>query len=80
MEKDGKLVVERRLIKVGALHERGYVIVGGLAAGDRIAVSSLHALKDGMAVVIGDQVASPRSAGAAKPGDRSSSAPSKQGS
>jgi RND family efflux transporter MFP subunit len=81
VEKDGKLVVERRLIKVGALHERGYVVAGGLAKGDRIAVSALHALKDGMAVVIGDQPASPRSAGATAPGDRSGTAARpKQGS
>ena len=70
--KDGKLVVERRLIQVGGLGERGYVVKAGLAAGDQIAVAPLHALKDGMAVVIDDQAASPQSAGAA--------APSKQGS
>jgi RND family efflux transporter MFP subunit len=70
--KEGKLVLERRLIQVGGLHERGYLVKGGLVAGDQIAVAPLHALKDGMAVVIDDPKASPQSAGAA--------APSKQGS
>jgi multidrug efflux pump subunit AcrA (membrane-fusion protein) len=49
-EKDGKTVVERRPITLGALGEMAYVVEGGLKEGDRVAVSSMQALRDGMAV------------------------------
>lgn len=70
VKKGEGLAVERRRIGIGALRDRGYVVTEGLSAGDRVAVSSLHALKDGMAVVIEDPAAKPRSAagpGAAEP-------------
>ncbi|WP_425334803.1 efflux RND transporter periplasmic adaptor subunit [Myxococcus stipitatus] len=51
-EKEGKTVVERRPITLGALGEMAYVIEGGLKQGDRVAVSSLQALRDGMAVKV----------------------------
>jgi RND family efflux transporter MFP subunit len=49
-EKEGKLVVERRLIKLGALGEMAYVVEEGLKEGERVAVSSLQALRDGAPV------------------------------
>ena len=36
--------------RLGALGERSYVVEKGLAAGDKIAVSSLQALRDGAMV------------------------------
>lgn len=51
-EKEGKTVVERRPITLGALGEMAYVIESGLKQGDRVAVSSLQALRDGMAVKV----------------------------
>jgi len=49
-EKDGKTVVERRPITLGALGEMAYVVENGLRSGDQVAVSSLQSLRDGMAV------------------------------
>ena len=49
-EKEGKTVVARRPVTLGALGEQSYVVDKGVVAGDRIAVSSLQALRDGMAV------------------------------
>jgi RND family efflux transporter MFP subunit len=49
-EKDGKTVVERRPVTLGALGESSYLVLKGLAEGDRIAVSSLQALRDGAAI------------------------------
>lgn len=46
------LVVERRLLELGPLREHGYLITAGLNAGERVAVSSVQALKDGAAVTI----------------------------
>ena len=51
-EKDGKTVVMRRPITLGALGEMAYVVEGGLKEGDRVAVSSLQALRDGMPVKV----------------------------
>jgi len=51
-DKDGGLVVERRPIQLGPLHEGGYVITGGVVAGDRIAVSGIQQLRDGSAVTL----------------------------
>ncbi|AKQ64946.1 putative RND efflux membrane fusion protein [Myxococcus hansupus] len=48
--KDGKTVVERRPITLGALGEMAYVVEKGLQSGDQVAVSSLQALRDGTAV------------------------------
>ncbi|ABF91110.1 efflux transporter, HAE1 family, MFP subunit [Myxococcus xanthus DK 1622] len=50
LAKDGKTVVERRPITLGALGEMAYVVESGLQSGDQVAVSSLQALRDGMAV------------------------------
>lgn len=49
-EKDGKTVVERKPVVLGALGATSYVVEAGLSEGDRIAVSSMQALRDGMAV------------------------------
>jgi RND family efflux transporter MFP subunit len=49
-EKDGKTVVERRPITLGPLGDMAYVVERGLQEGDRVAVSSMQALRDGMAV------------------------------
>ena len=49
-EKEGKTVVERRPITLGALGDMAYVVEKGLKAGDLVAVSSMQALRDGMAV------------------------------
>jgi RND family efflux transporter MFP subunit len=46
-EKDGKTIVSRRPVTLGALGEQSYVVEKGLADGDRIAVSSMQALRDG---------------------------------
>lgn len=46
-EKDGKAVVSRRPVTLGPLGAKAYVVEGGLAEGDRVAVSSLQALRDG---------------------------------
>jgi RND family efflux transporter MFP subunit len=52
VEREGKLVVERRLVQLGALGPRGYIVEKGLAAGDRIAVTSIQMLRDGAPVTI----------------------------
>jgi RND family efflux transporter MFP subunit len=49
-DKDGKTVVERRPITLGPLGDMAYVVEGGLKEGDRVAVSSMQALRDGMPV------------------------------
>ncbi|GEN08314.1 RND family efflux transporter, MFP subunit [Myxococcus fulvus] len=70
-EKDGKTVVERRPITLGALGEMAYVIENGLKQGDRVAVSSLQALRDGMAVKVKSADSAPSTgAGAATAGSR----------
>lgn len=51
-DKGKGLVVEKRLIELGALRQHGYLVKKGLAEGDRVAVSSLMMLKDGAAVTI----------------------------
>jgi RND family efflux transporter MFP subunit len=51
-EKDGKTVVERRPITLGALGELSYVVEKGLKAGDLVAVTSMQALRDGMPVKV----------------------------
>ncbi len=51
-EKDGKTVVMRKPIQLGALGEMAYVVERGLKEGDRVAVSSLQALRDGMPVKV----------------------------
>ena len=48
--KGEQLVVERRPVTLGPLGEKAYVVEGGLREGDRVAVSSLQALRDGAAV------------------------------
>ena len=49
-DQDGKSVVQRRPIQLGALGESSYVVESGLKAGDRVAVSSLQTLRDGAQV------------------------------
>jgi RND family efflux transporter MFP subunit len=49
-QKGEQLVVERRPVSLGALGEKAYVVEGGLREGDRIAASSLQALRDGAPV------------------------------
>jgi RND family efflux transporter MFP subunit len=49
--KDGKTQVERRPVALGQLGDMSYVVEGGLKQGDLVAVSSLHMLRDGMAVI-----------------------------
>lgn len=51
-EKDGKTVVMRKPIQLGPLGEMAYVVESGLKEGDRVAVSSLQALRDGMPVKV----------------------------
>ncbi len=50
VEKDGKTVVARKPVKLGTLGAESYVVEGGLVDGDKIAVSSLQALRDGAAI------------------------------
>lgn len=50
VERDGKTVVSRMPVTLGALGDTSYVLLSGLAAGDRIAASSLQALRDGATV------------------------------
>jgi RND family efflux transporter MFP subunit len=52
VEREGKLAVERRLVTLGALGPRGFIVEKGVAAGDRIAVSSIQMLRDGAPVTI----------------------------
>ncbi|WP_375772682.1 efflux RND transporter periplasmic adaptor subunit [Archangium gephyra] len=49
-EKEGQTVVERRPVTLGALGEADYVVEAGLRSGDRVAISSLQALRDGAPV------------------------------
>ncbi len=51
-EKEGKTVVERRPVKLGALGEMAYVVEGGLKEGEQVAVTSLQALRDGAPVKV----------------------------
>lgn len=46
-EKDGQTVVNRKPVTLGPLGEASFVVEAGLAEGDRIATSSLQALRDG---------------------------------
>ncbi|MFP2908619.1 efflux RND transporter periplasmic adaptor subunit [Pyxidicoccus sp. 3LFB2] len=59
-EKDGKTVVERRPITLGALGDMSYVVEKGLKTGDLVAVSSLQALRDGMPVKLKAAPPAPR--------------------
>ncbi|MCI0569111.1 MAG: efflux RND transporter periplasmic adaptor subunit [Myxococcaceae bacterium] len=49
-QKDGQARVERRPVTLGALGEAAYVVEQGLEAGDVVATSSLHLLRDGAPV------------------------------
>lgn len=49
-EKDGKTTVARKPVTLGDLGDSAYVVLKGLAPGDRIAVSSMQALRDGAVV------------------------------
>jgi RND family efflux transporter MFP subunit len=52
VERDGQTVVERRPVVLGPIGEGGYRIESGLAAGDRVALSSLQMLREGQPVVV----------------------------
>lgn len=49
-EQGGTAVVNRKPIQLGVLGDAAFVVEGGLEAGARVAVSSLHALKHGAKV------------------------------
>ncbi len=51
-EQDGHTRVERRPVTLGALGETAYVVEAGLEPGDRVAITSLQALRDGASVRI----------------------------
>ncbi|HZH17238.1 MAG TPA: efflux RND transporter periplasmic adaptor subunit [Archangium sp.] len=51
-EKEGKTVVERRPVQLGALGEMAYVVEGGLKEGEQVAVTSLQALRHGAPVKV----------------------------
>ncbi len=70
VDRSGQTVVERRPIELGELGEGGYKIERGLAAGDRVAVTSLQMLRDGAPVVVQapSAPAAPAAAPAAKGG------------
>lgn len=53
-DKGGQTVVERRPVQLGALGEMAYVVEAGLNEGDRVAVTSLQALRDGAPVKVKD--------------------------
>ncbi len=67
VEREGKLAVERRLVQLGTLGARGYIVTSGLAAGDRIAVSSIQMLRDGAPITIKPAAAAPTKAAARAP-------------
>ncbi len=49
-DKDGQTVVTRKPVTLGPLGETSFVVEAGLSQGDRIATSSLQALRDGAAI------------------------------
>ncbi len=51
-EKEGQTVVERRPVQLGALGEMAYVVESGLKEGERVAVTSLQALRHGAPVKV----------------------------
>jgi len=59
-EEGGRTVVARRPITLGPLGDRTYVVEGGLKAGDRVAVSAIQALRDGMPVTVKAAASAPR--------------------
>jgi RND family efflux transporter MFP subunit len=65
--RDGQMVVERRPVKLSELGERGYRVEEGLKPGDRVAVSSLHLLRDGAVVTIQPEAVKPAEAKPAAP-------------
>jgi RND family efflux transporter MFP subunit len=67
VDRGGKLVVERRLVTLGALGPRGFVVERGLTAGDRIAVSSIQMLRDGAPVTVKPPAPPPTKAAAKGP-------------
>jgi RND family efflux transporter MFP subunit len=50
-DKDGQTVVERRPVELGPLGETAYQVESGLGPGDRVAISSVQSLRDGVAIV-----------------------------
>ena len=61
-EKEGKTVVERRPVQLGALGEMAYVVEGGLKEGEQVAVTSLQALRHGAPVKVKPSPAPARAA------------------
>lgn len=56
-EKEGQTVVNRRPIQLGTLGAMAYVVEEGLEPGERVAVSSLQALRDGSPVKVKEAAA-----------------------
>jgi RND family efflux transporter MFP subunit len=75
-EKDGKTVVERRAVTLGALGDQAYVVEKGLDAGTRVAVSSLQMLRDGAPVVPKAPAAPSAAPASAAPASAPASGPS----
>jgi len=50
-ERDGQTIVERRPVELGPLGESAYRVESGIAPGDRVAISSVQALRDGVPIV-----------------------------
>lgn len=74
-DQDGKTVVQRKPIQLGALGESSYVVENGLKAGDRVAVSSLQLLRDGAQVKVKTSAPSVTPAQAEKEKQASSGGP-----
>lgn len=51
---DSRWTVRKKSIEVGPLTEKGFLVKTGLAPGDRVAISGLQLLLDGMAVTLMD--------------------------
>jgi RND family efflux transporter MFP subunit len=66
-EKGGREVVERRPVELGELGTEAFVLVKGLAAGERIALTAIQALRDGAPVKLKGSSAPAAPAGAVAP-------------
>jgi hypothetical protein len=52
---DTRWTARKQIIAVGPLTEEGFRVESGLAPGDRVAISGLQLLLDGMAVTLMDE-------------------------
>lgn len=73
-QKGPGLVVSRRPVTLGRLGEQSYVVEGGLAQGERIAVSSLQALRDGAPIRVKPEAPTAK----AEPGKPAAPAPMRE--